>query len=153
MSLKDKETFSPLKNIKMFILVVFRRKIVRNWSKAHISVAPAQPVSPLSLVLVWKETTVGLMSSLRVEKDAGGHVAIKKKAKGEKKESDLTKVPKHQLVTPNPGQVWPVFLSLSQPPPGSVFCGLVGRISEKRWNRTELRAFWFYFCFSVCFCF
>lgn len=79
-----------------------------------------------------------------------GHQKNKKEKRIErKKERDLAKALKHQPVT----QIWEEIGQFSSPslslPLGSVFCGLVGRIPERRWNRTRLRAFWFYFCLSV----
>lgn len=72
-----------------------------------------------------------------------------KKKKNRKKERDLAKAPKHQLVT----QIWAEIGQFSSPrlslPPGSVFCGLMGRIPERRWNRIRLRVFCFHFCLSV----
>lgn len=71
-----------------------------------------------------------------------------KKKRKEKRERS-SKSTKHQPVT----QIWEEIGQFSCPslslPLGSVFCGLVGRIPERRWNRTRLRAFWFYFCLSV----
>lgn len=47
----------------------------------------------------------------------------------------------HQLVTKTVGGDWPVFFSPSQLSQGTGFCGF-WRVSERRSNRTGLRAFW-----------
>lgn len=81
---------------------------MRNWSKAHISVALAQLVSPFKLVLISKEIAAGLISSLLGREVCWWSHGHKKNKGGVR---DPSKATKHQLVAENLGGDSPVFLS------------------------------------------